>query len=229
LPLARVLGREVATIYADLHRERGVKHVVGGVTALRGEKHIEEVRLAEGGPIRTQLVVLGLGAAPDLAMAEAAGLRLASGGVAVDEYLRSSDREIFAAGDVAAAWHPLYERRLRVEHWDNAIEQGKIAARNMLGRGVAYERRPYFYSDQFDLGMEYRGLPVDVDDVVLSGDVGSRTFCAFWLNDNRVVAAMNANIWDAGDRLQAMVEQGHKVDRAALQREGANRAEVVVA
>jgi NADPH-dependent 2,4-dienoyl-CoA reductase/sulfur reductase-like enzyme len=174
-------------------------------------------------------LVTGLGAKPDLRLATEAGLATADGGIAVDQFLRSGDTDIFVAGDLAAAWHPIYGRRLRVEHWDNAIEQGKLAARNILGEAVPYERRPYFYSDQFDLGMEYRGLAVDVDDVVISGDIGSREFCAFWLHEDRIVAAMNANVWDVGDQLQSLVETQPLVDRARLAREGAQMAAPVAA
>lgn len=229
LPLARFLGREVAGVYAQLHREHGIHQVTGRVVGIAGTDRAEGVRLAGGEVVTAQLVVAGVGAMPDLEMATAAGLRTAGGGIAVDEYLRSSDREVFVAGDVAAAQHPVYGRRLRVEHWDNAIEQAKVAARNMLGQGVAYERRPYFYSDQFDLGMEFRGLAADLNDVVLSGDVPGRSFMAFWLDAGRVVAAMNANIWDVGDRLQAMIEAQPLVDREELRANGANAAVAVAA
>ena len=222
LPLGRFLGREIASVYADLHRQHGIRQVTGRVESFTGRNHVEGVRLTGGDIVPAQLVVVGVGAAPDLGLADGAGLRTALGGIAVDAQLRSRDREIFAAGDIAAATHPAYGRRLRVEHWDNAREQGKIAARNMLGEALPYARRPYFYSDQFDLGMEYRGVAVDVDDVVVSGDLEARAFCAFWLHEGRVVAAMNANVWDAGDRLQALVERGPTLDRETLRAEGAN-------
>jgi 3-phenylpropionate/trans-cinnamate dioxygenase ferredoxin reductase subunit len=227
LPLQRVLGREVATIFADLHRHNGVRVVPGRVVSLHGRERVEAVELADGTRLAAQAVIAGVGARPDLGLALQAGLETADGGVAVDELLRSGDRDILVAGDLAAAWHPVYGRRLRVEHWDNAIEQGKLAAGTMLGDVVPYERRPYFYSDQFDLGMEYRGLAGDVDDVVINGDIGSRAFCAFWLRDDRIVAAMNANLWDVGDQLQALVETQPVVDRERLAREGAGVGEAV--
>jgi 3-phenylpropionate/trans-cinnamate dioxygenase ferredoxin reductase subunit len=227
LPLQRVLGREVATIFAELHRQNGVRVVPGRVVSLHGRERVEAVELADGTRLAAQAVVAGVGARPDLGLALQAGLQTADGGVAVDEFLRSGDPDISVAGDLASAWHPVYGRRVRVEHWDNAIEQGKLAAGTMLGDLVPYDRRPYFYSDQFDLGMEYRGLAGDVDDVVISGDIRSRAFCAFWLRDDRIVAAMNANLWDVGDQLQALVETQPVVDRERLAREGAGVGEAV--
>jgi 3-phenylpropionate/trans-cinnamate dioxygenase ferredoxin reductase subunit len=228
-PLQRVLGREVAGIYAGLHAEHGVRVVPGRVSGLHGRERVEAVDLADGSRIAAQAVVVGIGAAPDLRLAREAGLATAARGVLADERLRTEDPDIFVAGDLAAAWHPIYGRRLRVEHWDNAIEQGKVAAANLLGGNVSYARRPYFYSDQFDLGMEYRGLAADVDDVVVSGDPESRAFVAFWLEDDRIVAAMNANVWDAGDALQALVEAQPRVDRHQLAIHGARVAESVAA
>jgi 3-phenylpropionate/trans-cinnamate dioxygenase ferredoxin reductase subunit len=229
LPLQRVLGREVAGAYADVHRANGVRLVSGRVVGLHGRERVEAVDLTDGTRITAQAVVAGIGAKADLRLATEAGLATADGGIAVDQFLRSGDTDIYVAGDLAAAWHPIYGRRLRVEHWDNAIEQGKLVARNILGEAVPYERRPYFYSDQFDLGMEYRGLAVDVDDVVISGDIGSREFCAFWLHEDRIVSAMNANVWDVGDQLQSLVETQPLVDRARLAREGAQIALPVAA
>jgi NADPH-dependent 2,4-dienoyl-CoA reductase/sulfur reductase-like enzyme len=163
------------------------------------------VRLDRGTVLPAQLVVAGVGAVPRLELARRAGLAIAGDGVAVDDQLRTSDDAIFAAGDIAAAWHPRYQRRLRVEHWDNAREQGAAAARNLLGAGEPYTRVPYFYSDQFDLGMEYRGHAPAWDEVVLRGDTERREFLAFWIADGRVVAAMNANLWDTADSLADLV------------------------
>jgi 3-phenylpropionate/trans-cinnamate dioxygenase ferredoxin reductase subunit len=206
-PLERVLGREVATIYGKLHRDNGVEILSGRVTGIEGASRVTGVRLERGTVLPAQLVVAGVGAVPRLELARRAGLAISGDGVAVDERLRSSDPSIFAAGDIAAAWHPRYERRLRVEHWDNAREQGAAAARNMLGADEPYTRVPYFYSDQFDLGMEYRGYAPDWDEVLLSGDVDRREFLAFWIRDGRVVAGMNANLWDAAAGVAALVER----------------------
>jgi 3-phenylpropionate/trans-cinnamate dioxygenase ferredoxin reductase subunit len=215
-PLEHVLGLEVASVYADLHKQNGVKIVTGQVLALEGDARVTGVRLDRSILLPADLVVAGVGARPRIELAQAAGLELANGGVAVDATLRSSDRRILAAGDIAAAWHPVLNRRLRVEHWDNAAEQGRTAAANLLDGNVAYQRTPYFYSDQFDLGMEYRGAPSEWDQVVLRGDVAGREFLAFWLQRGQVVAAMNANIWDAGEVLADLVDRRAEVDADRL-------------
>jgi 3-phenylpropionate/trans-cinnamate dioxygenase ferredoxin reductase subunit len=134
----------------------------------------------------------------------------------VDDLLRSSVPTIFAAGDVANAYHPLYGRHVRVEHWANALHQGPAAARSMLGSGEPYDRVPYFYSDQYDLGMEHSGLAHATDQVIFRGDPAGREFIAFWLHDDAVAAAMNANVWDVTGALQALIRSGARVDPARL-------------
>jgi 3-phenylpropionate/trans-cinnamate dioxygenase ferredoxin reductase subunit len=153
---------------------------------------------------------------PRIELARRAGLATAEGGVAVDDRLRSSDPAIYAAGDIAAAQHPRLDRRLRIEHWDNAKRQGRTAARNAIGFDEPYDRMPYFFSDQFDLGIEVRGLPLPGAGVVIRGDLASRTFVAVWLEGGRVVAALNANVWDAGKELSALVRQAAEVDPERL-------------
>ncbi|HZX38640.1 MAG TPA: oxidoreductase C-terminal domain-containing protein, partial [Streptomyces sp.] len=151
-----------------------------------------------------------------------AGLALADrahgGGIAVDAALRTSDPDIYAAGDVAAAHHPLLGSRLRVEHWANALNGGPAAAHAMLGKDVSYDRIPYFFSDQYDLGLEYSGWapPGSYEQVVLRGDVGKREFIAFWLKDRRVLAGMNVNVWDVTDPIQQLIRSGDPVDPDAL-------------
>jgi 3-phenylpropionate/trans-cinnamate dioxygenase ferredoxin reductase subunit len=215
-PLERVLGPEVADVYRQLHAERGVRLVQGRVSSIKGTRSVEEIRLTDGHGVRADLVVIGVGAVPRLQLAMRGRLETTEGGLAVDEYLRTSVPNIYAAGDVAAAWHPRYGRHIRIEHWDNAIEQGKSAAANILGANEPYARTPYFYSDQYDLGMEYRGYAPLWGKVVVRGDTAKREFLAFWLADDRVIAAMNANVWDQGDALQRLVESEERVDLARL-------------
>ncbi|MGH2382055.1 MAG: NAD(P)/FAD-dependent oxidoreductase [Candidatus Limnocylindria bacterium] len=215
-PLERVLGPEIAEVYRGLHVEHGVRMVHGHVSALEGDRHVDGVRLTDGQRVRADLVVVGVGAAPRIKLATRGALETIEGGIAVDEYLRSSVPSIYAAGDVAAAWHPRFGRHLRVEHWDNAIGQGKTAAANILGANEPYARTPYFYSDQFDLGMEYRGFAPQWGNVVVRGDLAAREFHAFWLSDGRVIAAMNANLWDDGEELQRLVESDQRVDLVRL-------------
>jgi 3-phenylpropionate/trans-cinnamate dioxygenase ferredoxin reductase subunit len=215
-PLERVLGPEVAEAYAALHRANGTQLVSGHVSALEGEGRVTGVRLADGRRLAADLVVVGVGAIPRLELARRGGLEMREGGIAADEYLRTAVPNIYVAGDVAAAWHPRYGRHLRVEHWDNAIRQGKAAAGNILGANQPYARTPYFYSDQFDLGMEYRGYAPQWGRVVIRGDLEARQFLAFWLSDGRVVAAMNANLWEAGKELSQLVESEARVDPELL-------------
>jgi 3-phenylpropionate/trans-cinnamate dioxygenase ferredoxin reductase subunit len=215
LPLLRVLGPEVAQIFAGLHREHGVDLRFGvHVSEITGSGgRADGVRLADGSHVAADAVVAGVGITPNSQLAEAAGLATGNG-VVVDAGLRSSDPDIYAAGDVASAYHPALGKHIRVEHWANALNQPQAAARAMLGQDIAYDRVPYFYTDQYDLGMEYAGYvePGEYDRVVFRGDAERREFIAFWLSGGRVLAGMNVNIWDAGDAIQALVRGSGTVD-----------------
>ncbi len=212
-PLVRVLGDQIGSAFAALHRENGVDLRLGvGVTGFAGDGDVREVRLAGGGSIPAATVVVGVGAVPNIALADAAGLELTAGGIAVDATLRTSDPDIYAVGDVAAHDHPHYAERVRVEHWANAKEQGSHVGANLLGADKAYELRPFFFSDQYDLGCEYRGLADPAhDQLVIRGDLDAREFIAFWLRDDYVAAAMNVNVWDDGDALTELVESRRPV------------------
>jgi 3-phenylpropionate/trans-cinnamate dioxygenase ferredoxin reductase subunit len=199
-PLERVLGPEIAEVYRRLHEQHGVRVVRG-----------DAGQHANG----ADLVVVGIGALPRLDLARDAGLEI-HGGVVVDEYLRTSAPDVYAIGDIANAWHPRLRRHIRIEHWDNAKRQGRAVAPTILGQGEPYTRTPYFYSDQFDLGMEYRGFAPSWEEVVVRGDLGKREFDAFWLAKGHVVAAMNANRWDDGKDLEKLVESGGAADPARL-------------
>jgi 3-phenylpropionate/trans-cinnamate dioxygenase ferredoxin reductase subunit len=173
------------------------------------------VRTANGSVIEGDLVVVGIGASPRDELARDAGLAL-DNGIVVDEFLRTSAPDVFAAGDVAATWNTRYNRRIRVEHWANALNQGPTAARNMLGKSTQYSKLPYFYSDQYDLGMEYNGYAAGWDRVVLRGDPATREFLAFWLKAGRVLSVMNANIWDQGDGIKALIRSGATIEAGRL-------------
>jgi 3-phenylpropionate/trans-cinnamate dioxygenase ferredoxin reductase subunit len=160
-------------------------------------------------------VVVGVGVQPRTRLAAEAGIAVADG-VTVDAHLRTSAGGVFAAGDVASAHHPHYGERIRVEHWANALNQGPAAARNMLGQSVPYERLPYFFSDQYDVGMEYSGFARDWDRVVFRGDVASREFVAFWMTGDRVVAGMNVNVWGVTDAVQHLIRDRIPVDDGRL-------------
>jgi 3-phenylpropionate/trans-cinnamate dioxygenase ferredoxin reductase component len=212
LPLERVLGPELGAVYRDIHTDHGVEFIGGAkVEAIEGDRAVAAVRLARGRRIEADLVVVGVGVEPRIRLAEAAGLEI-SNGVACDATLRTSAPNVFAAGDVAGAIHPFYGRRLRVEHWFNALEQGPAAARNMLGRAEPYEKIPYFFSDQYEVGMEYAGFATAWDEVVIRGDLDAREFIAFWLEGGRVTAGMNVNVWDVTDAIQELIRSRAEVD-----------------
>jgi 3-phenylpropionate/trans-cinnamate dioxygenase ferredoxin reductase subunit len=221
-PLRRVLGDEVAQVFAGLHRGHGVDFRFGvGVREFRGSAgRLESVVLTDGTKLPAGLAIVGVGITPVTELAESAGLTM-DNGIAVDASLRSSHPDVYAAGDVASAMHPLLGRRIRVEHWSNARGGGKAVARAMLGQPLVYDRMPYFFTDQYDLGMEYSGWvePGRYDPVVFRGDPDGGEFLAFWTADGRVLAGMNVNVWDVQDQIQALVRAGHAgtpVDPARL-------------
>ena len=217
-PLLGVVGEQIGATFAALHRDHGVDLRLGtGVKGFAGEGAASSVLIKGGHPIPADTILIGVGAAPNIALADAAGLKLADGGIAVDATLRSSDPDIYAAGDVAAHDHPKYRHRVRVEHWANAKDQGLHVAGNLLGAEAPYQLRPFFFSDQYDLGCEYRGLADPAKDrLVVRGDLASREFTAFWLRDGAVAAAMNVNQWDDGDALQELVDTGRHVSDKEL-------------
>ena len=219
LPLLRVLGRQVAQVFADLHKDNGVDLRCGvqtlEITGRDGKA--AGVRLADGSHIEADVVIVGVGITPNSQLASAAGLEV-DNGIWADAQLRSSDPDIYAAGDVANAFHPLLGKHVRLEHWANALNQPQTAAKAMLGQDVAYDMVPYFFTDQYDLGMEYAGYvePDGYDEVVFRGDAGRREFIAFWLGGGRVLAGMNVNVWDVNEAIQALVRSGQQVDSGAL-------------
>ncbi|MET7412648.1 NAD(P)/FAD-dependent oxidoreductase [Streptomyces rubiginosohelvolus] len=223
-PLHQVIGPELGQIFTELHSSHGVRfHFGARLTEITGQDGmVLAARTDDGEEHPAHDVLAAIGAAPRSALAEAAGLELAErahgGGIAVDASLRTSDPHIYAAGDVASAQHPLLGTRLRVEHWANALNGGPAAARAMLGQDVTYDRIPYFFSDQYDLGLEYSGWapPGSYDEVIIRGDAGKREFIAFWLKDRRVLAGMNVNVWDVTETVQELIRARQQHDPEAL-------------
>ncbi|HEX5204629.1 NAD(P)/FAD-dependent oxidoreductase [Paractinoplanes rhizophilus] len=214
LPLVNVLGPEIAEVFAGLHRANGVTlHLGAQVEA------VEEgaVRLAGGETLAADVVIAGIGVTPNVGLAADAGLAV-DNGVLVDRRLATSDPDIFAAGDIANVDHPYLRHRVRVEHWATALNTGPVAARAMLGQDVSYDKLPYFYTDQFDLGMEYTGwiAPGEKAEVVVRGDLATREFIAFWLVDGKVAAGMNVNVWDVTDQIEALIRSGRPIDPERL-------------
>ncbi|MEW2508823.1 FAD-dependent oxidoreductase [Streptomyces sp. NPDC046870] len=223
-PLHGVLGPELGNVFAALHREHGVRfHFGARLTEIVGQDGVVlAARTDDGEEHPAHAVLAAIGAAPRVALAEAAGLEIADrahgGGIAVDERLRTSDPDIHAAGDVASFPLALFGTRLRVEHWANALNGGPAAARAMLGHEAVYDRVPYFFTDQYDLGMEYSGWapPGSYDEVVIRGDAGKREFIAFWVKEGRVLAGMNVNVWDVTEPVQKLIRSRAQVNVEAL-------------
>jgi 3-phenylpropionate/trans-cinnamate dioxygenase ferredoxin reductase component len=216
VPLERVMGAEVGAIYRDIHTDHGVEMLMGtGVEAFEGDEAVERVRTSDGRVIECDFVVVGVGVEPRIQLAARAGLDV-DNGILVDERLETSLPGVFAAGDVANARHPFYGERIRVEHWANALHQGPAAARNMLGQADSFDRLPYFFSDQYEVGMEYSGFARDWDRVVFRGDPAGREFIAFWIRDERVVAGMNVNVWDVNEPIRRLISERVAVDDRRL-------------
>jgi 3-phenylpropionate/trans-cinnamate dioxygenase ferredoxin reductase subunit len=216
LPNERIFGREIGEFYRDVHVQHGVKLLLGeGVEGFEGDGSVSRVRTSSGTTVECDFAVVGVGVVPRAHLAQEAGLQT-DNGILVGENLQTSAPNVFAAGDVANALHPFYERRIRVEHWANALNQGPAAARAMLGQSVSYDRIPYFFSDQYEVGMEYSGYATEWDEVVFRGDRDGGEFVAFWLAGGRVVAGMNVNVWDVNQHVQALIRSREPVDAGAL-------------
>jgi 3-phenylpropionate/trans-cinnamate dioxygenase ferredoxin reductase component len=229
VPLERVLGTEVGAVYRDIHVDHGVHMLLGtGVEAFEGGTAVERVRTSDGRELECDFVVVGVGVQPRIGLAAQAGLAV-DNGILVDEHLQTSAPGVFAAGDVANAHHPFYGERIRVEHWANALHQGPFAARAMLGEPDVYDRLPYFFSDQYDVGMEYAGFARRWDRMIFRGDPATREFIAFWLTGDRVVAGMNVNVWDVIDPIQRLIGERVAVDDRRLADPDVPLAELVPA
>ncbi|WP_416982614.1 NAD(P)/FAD-dependent oxidoreductase [Streptomyces sp. T028] len=219
LPLLKVLGREAAEVFAALHTDHGVRLLpTVRVESLTGtDGRVDGVRLADGRQLAADAVVVGVGITPNVRLAQEAGLEVRNG-IVTDEHLRTSVADVHAAGDVANAYHPLLGRHLRVEHWANALHQPEVAALGMLGKDAVYDRLPYFYTDQYDLGMEYTGYvePGGYDRVVFRGERSERRFIAFWMAAHRVLAGMSVNVWDVIDPIRTLITSGSDVDDVLL-------------
>jgi 3-phenylpropionate/trans-cinnamate dioxygenase ferredoxin reductase subunit len=199
-----------------VHAQHGIELALGeGVDSFEGDGAVACVRTSGGRVIECDFDVVGIGVMPRVELARDAGLKV-DNGVLVDEKLQTSAPGVFAAGDVASAWHPFYGEHHRVEDWANTLNQGPAAARAMLGEPVSYDRIPYCFSDQYDVGMEYSGHAPQWDEVVFRGDSQSGEFVAFWLRAGRVAAGMNVNVWDVNEHIQAMIRSGRAIDLASL-------------
>jgi len=227
VPLSNAIGDEAGTVFAELHRDNGVDLMMNTTVhaILSGEHGVTGVRLSDETLLPADVVVVAIGAVPNIQLARAVGLPIHREvphgpitGIAVDAEFRTTDADVYAVGDVASVFHPVLGRHVHIEHWANAENAGPAAARSMLGHGVPYDAIPYFYTDQFDLGMEYSGFSTLAADatVVFRGDRVARKFVAFWLRDHRVVAGMNVNVWDVNETVQELIRTRVVVDPAQL-------------
>ncbi|CAN5273226.1 FAD-dependent oxidoreductase [soil metagenome] len=205
LPLGSVLGQRLARHLVALHAAHGVRvH-----TEVTVEGIDNEFVRTSAGSLAADVVLVAVGAVPNTAIAEAAGLEVAppssGGGIVVNHHLLTADPAVLAAGDAAYAEH-MSLGGLRVEHWDNAMRQGELAARSLQKKPDSYDWAPYFYTDQFEFSMEYVGHSSPDDTVEVRGDLAGNEFIAYWLNtDGVLTAAMNVGIWDVNDQLRAMI------------------------
>ncbi len=219
VPLSVAIGNELGRVFASRHEEAGVKFVLpSSAKEIKGDGgHVTEVVTTTGEVLPADLVIVAVGVVPNTALAKDAGLTI-SNGIQVSGSLATSDPDIFAAGDVANSLHPVTNAYARSEHWANAIASGKVAAKSMLGQDAVLDDIPYFYTDQFDLGMEYSGFGALTKDaeLVVRGSLEKREFIAFWVLEGRVVAGMNVNIWDVQDAIKDLISSRRTVDTAKL-------------
>ena len=219
VPLSVAIGAQLGTVFTNRHKEAGVQFELPASAAeIQGsDGQVTSVLTTTGVTLPADIVIVAVGVVPNISLAKGAGLTI-NNGIEVDASLHTSAADVFAAGDVANAMHPVTGMHARSEHWANAIASGKVAAKSMLGKDAVLDDIPYFYTDQFDLGMEYSGFGALTKDaeVVIRGDLEKREFIAFWVLEGRVVAGMNVNIWDVQDAIKALISSGRTIDTAKL-------------
>jgi 3-phenylpropionate/trans-cinnamate dioxygenase ferredoxin reductase subunit len=224
LPLHHIFGPEMGAFFADLHRGHGVDiRPQAEVERIEGDKQVEAVVLKDGSRIEADLVVAGIGVTPNVGLAVDAGLTV-DNGVLVDDHLRTSHPSVYAIGDIANQLHPILQQRVRVEHWSNALNQGIATGRNIAGNDNVYQRVPFFYSDQYDMGMEYAGWPVPWGRMVFRGDPADGKFLAFFMDGDHVVGGANVNLWDINPQIQALIRTAAPVEDEALADPGVDLA-----
>ncbi|MEO6957464.1 MAG: FAD-dependent oxidoreductase [Antricoccus sp.] len=213
------MGTHMGGFFADLHRSHGVRFQFGrGVIGLLGTNTVKAVVTSDDHELPADLVVVGVGVRPEVGWVEAE-LLAEDGGVRVDPQMRTVDPDVFAAGDVASVANPLYGRRIRVEHWANALMDGQIAARSMLERPSQFDPVPFFFTDQYDIGMEYAGSvnAATAGEPIIRGDLTAHSFQAFWLTDGVLLAGMHVNCWDEGIKsVQDLIRRRVRIDPTRL-------------
>jgi 3-phenylpropionate/trans-cinnamate dioxygenase ferredoxin reductase component len=218
-PLLRVVGSEVGKVYEGIHRDHGVTfHFRDDVASFEGRGKVEEVVTRRGARIGCDFVVVGIGIVPSTDLVDETPVQVENG-IVVDEFCRTNVDVIYAAGDVANHHHPVFGRRIRVEHWDNALKQGANAARNMMGRGEVFEDPHWFWSDQYEFNLQYVGFASDWDQFVVRGSLDERDFLGFYLKEGLVQAAIGVNRGKEVRRAAAVIRRRRLVDPGALRDE----------
>jgi 3-phenylpropionate/trans-cinnamate dioxygenase ferredoxin reductase component len=216
VPLLRVVGPDVGKVYEGIHRDEGVRFHFGDVVErFEGDGRVEAVATRGGLRIACDFVVVGIGIQPNVEWLEGSGVEL-DNGVVVDEFCRTNVEGVYAAGDVANHWHPIFDRHLRVEHWDNALKQGAAAARSMTGATDAFDDPHWFWSDQYDHNLQYMGFAPDWDDLVIRGSMEERAFVGFYLRDRVVKAVVGLNRGKDVRRSAGLIRAKRPVDPVAL-------------
>jgi 3-phenylpropionate/trans-cinnamate dioxygenase ferredoxin reductase subunit len=227
VPLARALGEEMGLIYADIHRDHGVEVRTGvSLAELRGSQRLEAAVTSTGEVIPCDLAVIGVGVSPAISWLEGSGVDLQNG-VLTDELCRTSVPDVFAAGDIANWWHPVWQERLRLEHYDNALNQGAAVAVSMLDKGEAYAPIPYFWSDQYELSLQYIGFASRWDEVVMRGDPAGRSFSAFYVFEGRLRAALSVNRLEDQAPAERLIRAAVPVDPRKLSDEAVELEQAV--
>jgi 3-phenylpropionate/trans-cinnamate dioxygenase ferredoxin reductase subunit len=218
-PLQRAVGPEVGRVFEGIHRDQGVVfHFGQGVARFEGRDNVEEVLTDEGTRIGCDFVVVGVGIEPNVELARDTGVKV-DDGILVDEFCQTNRKAIYAAGDVANHWHPIFERRVRVEHWDNALKQGAAAARSMMGKGEPFDDPHWFWSDQYDQNLQSIGLAFDWDELVIRGSMKERSFVAFYLEGGLLRAAVGLNRGREIRRCGPLIRSRRSLDPDALKDE----------
>lgn len=215
-PLFRVLGEEVGRAISAIHHEHGVETVFNDVvTGFEGKGRVERVLTKQGRRIDCDLAVVGVGVEPVVDFATGSGLDI-DNGILVDEYCETNIPGIYAAGDVANHYHPVFGTRMRVEHWQNAMQQGAAAARTMLGTWQSYDPVHWFWSDQYETNLQYAGFHHTSERLVVRGDIEARDFTAFYLNQGRVDAVVALNRGKDVRRVMPLIKARVTVDPRQL-------------
>lgn len=231
VPLSAAIGEQLGMVFAEVQRENGVDvRMLTRVEVIEGDAAgaVTGVRLEGGEIVPADVVVVGIGAIPNIDLARDAGLTI-DNGILTDESFQTSEPLVYAAGDVANVLHPVLGQHIRIEHWANALNAGAAVGRSLLGEPVSYREIPYFYTDQFEVGMEYSGYaPLAADaEILIRGDLASREFVAFWVREGRVVAGMNVNVWDVNETVQQLIRSGTIVNRERLTDSGTPLADLL--